>query len=168
MRVGWISMAALLLSSVPQMAVGGSIVDVDWKAGKLSRLAKHIGTYHYDTVLIDPDVDAALNKLMTAKEKKVLVENLQVSPPIAFSGTHMILSGNKPHSGSSDTALVALSLKDASIHVLVQHASKVNVYSAEPFKANIPGDFLLEVQRFETNCVHMLDPCVVVWVGRSD
>jgi hypothetical protein len=161
-------MVALLLSSAPQMATGGSVDDIDWKVGKLSHLAKHIGTYHYETVLTDPDVDAALNKFMATEEKKILVKNLQVRPPIAFSGTHMILSGNKPHSGSSDTALIALSLKYGSIHVLVQHASKVKVYSAEPFKANIPGDFLSEVQRFNLDCVHMLDPCEVVWVGRSD
>ena len=168
MRVSMISMMALLLSSAPQMAAGGSVEDIDWKAGKLSRLAKHIGTYHYETVLRDPDVDAALNKLMATKEKNVLVKNLQVNPPIAFSGTHMIIRGNKPHSGLSDTALVALSLKDGSVHVLVQHANKVNVYSAEPSKANIPGVFLDEVRRFETDCVHLIDPCKVVWVGRSD
>ncbi|MEO5338458.1 MAG: hypothetical protein H7841_16455 [Magnetospirillum sp. WYHS-4] len=128
----------------------GNGLDTDYKAGTLGRLARHIGTYRYDDVFKDPDVEATLNGLMPAKEKAVLRENLKVMAPIAFSGTHMVLSGNKPHAGTTDTAVVAIRLVDGTIHAAVMHDGKVFQYRDKRDHETTPDairDFVQESER---------------------
>lgn len=124
--------------------------DRDYKDGALARLARHIGTYRYDEVFKDPDVEATLNGLMSPKEKAVLRENLKVMAPIAFSGTHMILSGNKPHAGGTDEAVVAIRLVDGTLHAAVMHDGKVFQYRDKRDTETTPDailDFVRESER---------------------
>ncbi|CAA6606038.1 exported hypothetical protein [Rhodospirillaceae bacterium LM-1] len=124
-------------------------LEQDYKAGALSRLARHIGTYRYDDVLNDPDVNATLNSLMNSKEKAVLKENMTVMSPIAFSGTHMILTGNKPHAGTTDTAMVAIHLVDGTIYAAAMHNGKVFQYRDKRTSEMTPDDILGFVEESE-------------------
>lgn len=129
----------------------GSALEKDYKVGALSRLARYIGTYRYDEILNDPDVDATLNSLMNTKEKSVLLENLKVMAPVAFSGTHMILSGNKPHGGGTDEAILAIRLVDGTIHAAVRHNNKVFRYADKRDAEEVPAPvqkFIDDAERF--------------------
>jgi hypothetical protein len=125
-------------------------MDKDFKAGALARLTRYIGTYRYDEVLADTDVSATLNRMMSPKEKSVLRENMQVMSPIAFSGTHLVLKGNKPHAGGSDEAVVAISLEDGALHAAVMHNGKVIQYKDKHNTESTPDaihDFVQESER---------------------
>ena len=104
--------------------------ELDWKNGRLGRLTPLIGTYRHDAVFADPDVDAALAAILPQGLLSVVRRNLQVAAPIEFIAGHLVLSGNRPHHGDSDTASVWLSVYDASAKVVLLRDGELELYAA--------------------------------------
>lgn len=102
---------------------------VDWKRGKLERLAPLIGTYRHDVVLADPDVADALASLLPAETLPVVRQNLQVAAPIDFIAGHLVLSGNGPHQGGEEMAWVWLSIYDGSAKVILLHEGVLSLFA---------------------------------------
>jgi hypothetical protein len=127
----------------------GSALDKDFKAGALARLTRYIGTYRYDEVFADMDVNASLNRMMSPKERAVLRENMRVMGPIAFSGTHLVLKGNKPHAGGSAEAVVTIRLDDGTLHAAVMNGGKVFQYRDKRDNETTPDAILDFVQESE-------------------
>jgi hypothetical protein len=118
----------------------GPPLAVDWKEGKLSRLTKYIGTYRYDEVLTDPDVDASLDSLMDAQSKALLRENLGTRSPVGFAGMIMILRGIKAHAGGSEEAVMTIRPNDGDVQAAIQHNGKVYVYTQFTSEPENPSD----------------------------
>lgn len=114
-------------------ALGLSLVaraqDLDWKRGKLERLAPLIGTYRQDEVLTDPDVADALAALLPADTLPVVRRNLQVAAPIDFIAGHLVLSGNRAHHGGEEMAWVWLSIYDGSAKVILLHEGVLSLFA---------------------------------------
>ncbi|MBF0336065.1 MAG: hypothetical protein HQL40_20920, partial [Alphaproteobacteria bacterium] len=127
-------------------SVAGVSIDADYKVGALGRLARHIGTYHHDAVLDDPEVDAALDALMTPHEKATLRTNLGVMSPIGFLGDCLILQGNKPHDGATHSAMVAIRLRDGLVHAAVREDDDVLQYRDARERGTVPDALFLWVQ----------------------
>ena len=104
--------------------------ELDWKNGRLGRLTPLIGTYRHDTVFADPDVAGALAQVVSAQTLSTVRRNLQVHAPIEFIAGHLVLSGNRPHYGDSETASVWLSVYDASAKIVLLHDGVLALYAA--------------------------------------
>lgn len=104
--------------------------ELDWKNGRLSRLTPLIGSYHHDVVFADAEVAGELAKVVSPETLKIVRRNLEVSAPIEFIAGHLVLSGNRPHHGDTDTASVWLSVYDASAKVVLLHDGELELYAA--------------------------------------
>lgn len=112
--------------------------DIDHKVGALGALSRFIGTFHYDAVLDNPDVNAALDAAMGKPEKAALRRNLGVMAPIAFSDEFIILQGNKPHAGATDTAILAIRLSDGAVHAVIHRNGTVKIYRSANDRDSTP------------------------------
>jgi len=124
-----LSIRMLVLLIATAFALPVSAEEVDWKKGVLEHLAPAIGTYRYDRVLADPQVQKALRTLLPAQDVAVLERNLQVVVPIDFIDGHLVLSGNRAHHGGEETAMVWLKVYDGSAHVVLQQGGRTTLYS---------------------------------------
>lgn len=112
--------------------------EIDWKKGKLERLAPTIGTYRHGEVLADPDVQAALAALLPPAALAAMALNLTVAAPIDFIDGHLILSGNRPHHGDEDTASVWIKIYDGAVRVILQQGGKTTLYAREEMFQHLP------------------------------
>jgi len=103
--------------------------ELDWKHGKLARLAPLIGTYRQDKVLADPDVAGALVALLPPETLPTVGQNLQVAAPIDFIAGHLVLSGNRAHRGGEEMASVWLSVYDGTAKVLLLHEGTLTLFA---------------------------------------
>lgn len=125
----------ILAAFITFYAVAVPAEEVDWKKGKLEHLAPAIGTYRLNDVLFDPYVVAELEKLLPADAVTALHENLQVAGPVDFIDGHLVLSGNRPHHGTEDTASLWIRIFDGAVYVILQRQSKTTLYArAEKFQ----------------------------------
>lgn len=113
------------------LGAGAAAEELDWKQGRLGHLAHAIGTYRYDEVLADPEVMDALATLMPAEARAAMVQNLQVVGPIDFIAGHLVLSGNRPHHGDEDTAMVWIKVFDGTVRVILRQGGKATLYARE-------------------------------------
>ena len=104
----------LLLGGMLCTATAALGRDIDWKEGKLGHLSQYIGTYHYDAVLDDPKVAAALHAL-AGSASRILRANLNVVAPIEFVDECLVLQGNAPHEGGSEEAMVLIKPYDGTV-----------------------------------------------------
>lgn len=105
--------------------------DVDWKKGKLANLAPTIGTYRYAEVLGDPAVKQSIEELLPNAARATLEKNLETSAPIDFVDGYLVLSGNAPHGGGEESALLWIKIYDGKIHVALQQDRKWTLYANE-------------------------------------
>lgn len=158
-----LSIRALALLVATAFALPTAAEEVDWKKGDLEHLAPAIGTYRYDQILADPQVQKALQTLLPTDGFDVLERNLQVVAPIDFIDGHLVLSGNRAHHGGEDTAMVWLKVYDGSAHVVLQQGGRTTLYSEAAKYAYLP----LQLRRILTTPLERVSwrepPDDVVW-----
>lgn len=115
------------------------IAGIDWKRGPWEHLSEHIGTYHYDAVLGDRQVLAAIERLLGNK-KQELIERLAVYGPINFETGCLVLYGNKPHRGGVDMARLDVCLNTGRVRAAIMVNSKITVYASDPVH-HLPNGF---------------------------
>ena len=103
----------------------------DFKKGKLGHLSKYIGTYNYDAILDDTVVKENLKTLVGEKELATIRQNLGVIGPIEFIETSLVLSGQAPHEGGSEEAMVFVELSDGTVRAGLLHEKKVTIYAKD-------------------------------------
>lgn len=125
-----------VMATFPAYAQEGN--DTDWKKGKWGHLAPLIGTYQLQTVLDDPQVSAALDKVIDEKQKKIFMKNMDVTSPIGFDGDCLVITGNAEEGGNSETAFLNVCLYAGKVHVGIQSDSSVMVYASEDTYNELP------------------------------
>lgn len=124
MRKLALAVLASLCLSLPAQAI-------DMKKGKLGHLSKFIGTDEVEKVVDDPEVRKSLTAVMPGSKIPELKNNLQVRGPIDFIDGNLVLNGNAPHAGDTDTASVWLSVYDGKARVVLQSRGKMTLYAKD-------------------------------------
>lgn len=119
-----------MLASVPVLAQE-VVNDIDWKTGGAwSDLSTHIGTYHYDDVLNDERVAAALEQQLGADTFAAVRNNLATRNPIGFEDDCMLLSGNAVSAGGTQSAYVAVCLYKGVVHTALHQGDNITLFTA--------------------------------------
>jgi hypothetical protein len=113
---------------------------VDWKKGKLGRLAGLIGTYNNDALLDDPQVKQA-TRLVVGKDVSLLKENLATRSSIDFIDGNLVLASQAPHMGGAEEAAIWVKVYDGSVRAVIMHRGKVTIYPKETQYDHLPAQF---------------------------
>lgn len=157
----------ILAAAILMIPARPSAEEVDWKKGKLEHLAPTIGTYRLDEVLSDPYVDATLAAMLSAEARAVLTENLQVAGPIDFIGGFLVLSGNRPHYGTEETAVVWISIYDGTTYVILQRYGKFTLYAKTAEFYYLPIQLRAKLALPLEDIPWREPPPGVTWVGKT-
>jgi len=103
----------------------------DDKKGKLGHLSKYIGTDEIERVIDDPAVRQSLAAVMPANEIATVKKNLQVRGTIDFIEGNLVMNGNAPHAGDTDTVSVWLSVYDGKARVALQSGGRMTLYAKD-------------------------------------
>jgi hypothetical protein len=133
-----------------------SAQDVDWKKGKLGRLAGLIGTYNNDALLDDQQVMQAMRQVV-GKDVGLLKQNLATRGPIDFIDGNLVLAGQAPHMGGDEEAAIWVKVYDGSVRAVIMHQGKVTIYAKDMQYDHLPGELRSYVRNlFDPG--HELDP----------
>jgi hypothetical protein len=123
------------------LSISTSAQDVDWKKGKLGRLAGLIGTYNNDALLDDPQVKQAMT-LAVGKDVGLLRQNLATRGAIDFIDRNLVLAGQAPHlMGGAEEAAIWVKMYDGSVRAVIMHQGKVTIYAKEAQYDHLPAQF---------------------------
>jgi hypothetical protein len=140
---------------------------LDWKRGKLERLAPLIGTYQIDQVFADPDVAHALAVLLPPEILPLVRQNLQTFAPIDFISGHLVLSGNRAHYGGEEMASVWLSVYDGTAKVILLHAGVTTLYATAERYEYLPIALRSTVASPPLATLYQ-PPAALRWIGRPN
>jgi hypothetical protein len=95
--------------------------------GALVRLMPYAGSYDADAVLNDPDVAAALARLMGG-ELAHLQANINVRGAVDLVECHLVVQGNADHAGGEEDGIVAVSVYAGTVAAAVHSGGGTAVY----------------------------------------
>ncbi len=98
-------------------------------AGK-AMMAKFAGSHDTDGLLKDPAVRAQLQKLV-GPDLKQLERNLNVVGSVEVIGGALSVSGNAPHGGGSDEAVVCVAPNELMVQAAIASKGKITAYAAD-------------------------------------
>lgn len=99
--LGWVAVIGVAVVFASATAAQGD------EATSRAMLAKYAGSYDTDAFLKEPAVRAELLKLLGA-EMNHLVHNLSVKGSVDLIGATLSVSGNAPHQGTEEKAVVCV------------------------------------------------------------
>lgn len=115
---------ATLLLSLAAIAFNASAAC----GGKLAELQSFAGKYPAHANLLDaPALDAILARL-PGSEALHLKRNLDVSGPAELSGCHLVLSGNAPHMGTEQDAMLDVDLVSGTVIAAIHGGGRTDIY----------------------------------------
>lgn len=97
-------------------------------SGKLSRMLTYAGEYKTAEVLGDPAVDAALTRLL-GSELAHLKRNLGVAGPVDLISSDLVISGNAPHQGGEENAIVDINVYSGAVAAAILSQGKIAIYA---------------------------------------
>lgn len=96
--------------------------------GKLARMLAYTGEYKTAEVLNDPAVAAVLKRLL-GSELAHLKRNLGVTGPVDLISCDLVVSGNAPHQGGEENAIVDISVYSGSVAAAILSRGKIAIYA---------------------------------------
>ena len=93
-------------------------------------LAKYAGSYDPDALLKEPAVRAELQKLLGAQMNH-LEHNLNVKGAVDLIGQTLSVSGNAPHQGTEEEAVVCVSPFNMTVEAAILSKGAVTVFTRE-------------------------------------
>ena len=120
------------------IAPGAGAIAQDNPALQRPLMRKYVGSPSTDALLKEPAVRAQL-EAMLGKQLPKLLQNLNVKADVDFIGGALAVSGNAPHKGGEEEAIVCVSdygpvpLVEAAIH----SKGRITVYSKGPQYDNV-------------------------------
>lgn len=93
-------------------------------------VAKYAGNPDYPALFKEPAVQAQMQKIVGAQMKQ-LMHHLNVAGDIELVGGALTVSGNAPHSGGIDEAIVCISPFGPMVEAAIASNGKVTVYSKD-------------------------------------
>lgn len=131
------SAVGLVLALVVTLLPGASAAteNVDLKRGQLGHLFPMIRSYQYETVLGDPIIASAIDRML-GPMATLLPNSFQVRVPIDFVGGALVLHGSAPHEeGALEAAEVWVDLRNGFVAVAQKHERAVTVYTEHPWES---------------------------------
>lgn len=116
------------IALVAGMLIGPQTYAQSVCSGKLAGLMPYAGTYRSRQLLDEPKVSSALSQLLGA-EVAHLKNNLNVTGPVDLISCNLVISGNAPHRGGEEEAIVAISLYSARVTAAISSKGHINIYA---------------------------------------
>ncbi|HEX9811446.1 MAG TPA: hypothetical protein VGA88_05085 [Burkholderiales bacterium] len=109
----------------------GIAVAQDREPAARALLAKYAGSYDTDAFLREPALRAELEKLLEPALAH-LERNLRVRGSVDLSGSTLSVSGNAPHQGTEEEAIVCFVPIDGRVESAIYSRGTVTVYARTP------------------------------------
>jgi hypothetical protein len=93
-------------------------------------VAKYAGNPDYPALFKEPAVQAQMQKIV-GPQMKQLMDHLSVAGDIELVGGALTVSGNAPHAGGIDEAIVCISPFGPVVEAAIASKGKVTVYSKD-------------------------------------
>lgn len=122
--------AALLCAA----ALASGAATAQGKEAEVMRI-KYAGSYESDPFLKEPAVRAALQRLL-GPELRHLQQNLNVAGSIDLVGGALSLSGNAPHKGTEEEAVVCVVPPGQLVEAAIYSRGAVTVFAKDPSYVN--------------------------------
>lgn len=131
--------AALVAQSAQQAEALPNHAQLDTSASPLSALKPYVGTYPSDSNVsfLEQGVLAERLKSLLGKDYPTLLSNLRTVSPLREEGGRWFITGNRPHEGGMEAAVVVVDAAQNGVRVWMLHEGKVSEF-ADPLSASIP------------------------------
>ncbi|TAM41685.1 MAG: hypothetical protein EPN32_07290 [Rhodanobacter sp.] len=96
--------------------------------GKWANLQSYAGKYRADDNLLDAPTLAARLARLPGKERAHLQRNLDVSGPARLDACHLIVTGNAPHMGTEQDAMLEVDLASGVAIAAIHGGGRIDVY----------------------------------------
>lgn len=101
-------------------------------------IARYVGGWDVDGLLGEPPVAAELRAL-TGAALEHLERNLDVTGGVEYYGSALSVSGNAPHRGTEEEAIVCIQpLAAPKVHAAILSQGAIRVYTREPRYEYLP------------------------------
>lgn len=112
-------------------------------SGALAGLQSYAGKYRADQDLLAAPAVAARLARLPQDVRQRLQRNLDVSGPARLDACHLVLSGNAPHMGTEQDALLDVDLASGTVTAAIHAGGRIDVYVlADPVPATPRWDAL--------------------------
>jgi hypothetical protein len=118
------TIALLALLALPIAAPAACTV----KDGGVSPMLDYAGNYVSDKNLLAAPAVAARLKRLPVEVRQHLRRNLDVAGPIDLVGCDLVLSGNAPHRGGEENAIVDVSLYSGAVTVAIHSRGHTDIW----------------------------------------
>jgi len=98
----------------------------------MAMVRKYVGSWEIESLLKEPGVQAALKKLPAAARTR-LINNLSTNGGVEYVGGALMVSGNAPHAGGEEMAVLCVSPFGAPlrVHAAIYSRGAISIYSPE-------------------------------------
>jgi len=124
---------------------------------KLTHLKEYIGTYEDAKIYTDKFVSKKLNKLL-GNELEHLKRNLSVRGPIDFIDGELVITGNAPHLGTIEDAILSINIYNGKISAAIHSNETITVYTEENNYQYIPISIKDYLAVWKTNMKFRFEP----------
>ena len=117
----WLGLMLLALASLPFAASASC-------AGKLASLQSYAGMHRTGQDLLSaPDIEARLARL-PGNDQLPLKRNLDASGPVQLDACHLVVSGNAPHMGTEQDAMLDVDLASGTVIAAIHAGGRIDIY----------------------------------------
>ena len=115
---------------------------------ELHELVKYAGKHHAETHFFEiPELRTTLTKIL-GPELQHFIDNIQVASPTALTPSNcLVISGNKPHEGGSEEAMLIVNLNTGRVYCGLLSDDKVYVYSDQKDGKLLPAELIAWIGR---------------------
>lgn len=96
--------------------------------GEHADMQSYAGNYVSDRNLLAAPLVAARLQRLPAQVRAHLNHNLDVAGPIDLISCHLVLTGNAPHMGGEENAIVAVNLHSGAVSAAIHSGGRTDIY----------------------------------------
>lgn len=164
------SATGLAVALVVTLLPGASAAtdNVDLKRGVLGHLFPVVGTFHYETVLADPTVEAAIDRML-GPVALYLPDSFQIIAPIDFVGGALVLSGQASQDeGAFQATRIWVDLRNGFVAVAVKHEGAVTAYTEDVWESSWIFGFRSQTRALAAHRLEQPLPQTFTWFDRGE
>lgn len=131
-RVVAVVLAGAVFTGAPALAPAGApalapVAPAPACSGRLAPLLRYAGTYRGERLLAEQAVAEGLRRLPHAAAAH-LRRNVEVAGPVALIGCHLVVSGNAPHRGGVEEAIVDVDVASGRVSAALLSAGGIAIF----------------------------------------
>jgi hypothetical protein len=108
-------------------------------SGKLANLQSYAGNYRATSDLLAAPELATLLQRLPGDEATHLTRNLDVSGPVMLVNCHLVVSGNAPHMGTEQDAMLDVDLVSGTVIAAIHGGGRIDIYTLADPASGAPG-----------------------------